>query len=134
MKNSYLPDLKYSQMVIHSSFPDFILFLYIHVAHIDNTYDPNEISTIKTKMKRLFPSETDLEKKLYQAIREYNKFDRSKLNELCTDTLLHFRNEGDTQKTRLFEVVEDIIKADGKVDKIETDVLRKIKELVDSED
>jgi uncharacterized tellurite resistance protein B-like protein len=118
-------------MVIHSSFPDFVLFLYIHVAHIDNTYDPKEISTIKSKMSALFPTGTDLEKKLYQAIREYNNFDRSHLDELCRDTLSFFQKDSATQKSKLYEDVQDIINADGEVHQLETNVLRKLKNMVD---
>ena len=50
-------------MVIHSSFKDFILFLYVHMSQADENYDPNEMATIKKKAHQLFQKETDIEKK-----------------------------------------------------------------------
>jgi uncharacterized tellurite resistance protein B-like protein len=120
-------------MVIHSSFSDFVLFLYVHVAHIDNTYDPKEIALIKSKMKGLFPDETDLEKKLYQTIRDYNRFDRSNMAQLCSDTLDHFKDDKETSKSRLYSDVQDIINADGKIEDQETEVFRRIKKMIDEQ-
>jgi uncharacterized tellurite resistance protein B-like protein len=119
-------------MVIHSSFSDFILFLYVHVAHIDNTYDPKEIASIKSKMGRLFPDGTDIERKLYQTIREYNTFDRNNINELIRDSFAFFSEDSETQKTKLFEDVKSIIEADGHVNEQETEIFRAIKRIVDT--
>jgi uncharacterized tellurite resistance protein B-like protein len=119
-------------MVIHSSFADFVLFLYVHVAHIDDSYDPKELSTIKSKMTKLYPEGTDVEKKLYQTIREYNKFDRSKINELCLDSIIHFKNDKQASESRLFDDVEDIIKADGEIHTLEAEALRKIRKMIEA--
>jgi uncharacterized tellurite resistance protein B-like protein len=119
-------------MVIHSSFSDFILFLYVHVAHIDNTYDPKEIALIKSRMARLFSEGTDIERKLYQTIREYNTFDRKNINELIRDSFAFFSEDSETQKTKLFEDVKSIIEADGHVNELETEVFRAIKRIVDT--
>ena len=69
-------------MVIHDSFPDFLLFVYVHMSEADHNYDPKEMALIKKKMHALFPEGTDLEKKLYRAIRDYNNFDKSRLDAL----------------------------------------------------
>ena len=42
------------RMVIHSTFKDFILFLYVHMSRADENYDPNEMATIKNKIGGLF--------------------------------------------------------------------------------
>ena len=118
-------------MVIHSSFADFILFLYVHVAHSDNTYDPLEISTIKAKMSTLFPEGIDVERKLYQTIREYNSFDKSKLADLWNDTFEHFKKDKDTVSTKLYEDVRDIVSADGKIHQLEAEMLKRLKILID---
>ena len=68
-------------MVIHSTFKDFILFLYVHMSQADENYDPNEMATIKKKIGGLFEKDTDIEKKLYMAIREYNSFDRFEITD-----------------------------------------------------
>ena len=118
-------------MVIHSSFADFVLFLYVHIAHVDSTYDPKELQTIKSKMKKFFPEDTDLEKKLYQTIREYNRFDRSKIDELCIDTLAHYKADKEVSKSNLFEDVQEIITADGQIDQLETEMFRNLKKMID---
>src|SRR5690606_23821696 len=118
-------------MVIHSSFPDFILFLYVHIARVDNTYDPKEIAAIKSKMARLFPDGTDLEKKLYLALKEYNAFDQSKISELCKDSFSFFNENSDGESTRFFDDAQAIINADGKVLQSETDALQTLKRIID---
>jgi uncharacterized tellurite resistance protein B-like protein len=118
-------------MVIHTTFPDFLLFLYVHVAHIDNTYDPLEISTIKAKMSSLFPEGVDIERKLYQTIREYNAFDQAKINELWQDSFNHFHQNGQTRSSKLYEDVSEIVNADGSVHPMELEVLRRLKSLID---
>ena len=37
-------------MLLHATFPDFILFLYVHMSLADSSYDPSEMAAIKTKM------------------------------------------------------------------------------------
>jgi hypothetical protein len=117
-------------MIIHSSFPDFILFLYVHIARSDSYYDPREISAIKEKMFRLFPKGTDLEKKLYRAIREYNSFDVSRMSELLRDSFKHFTNDEETVKTKLFSDVREIIRADEKILPTEREAYRTIRRIV----
>lgn len=99
-------------MVIHSSFPDFILFLYVHIARCGSEYDPREIGIIKERMTQLFPAGTDLERKLYRAIREYNSFDASRITELLRDSLAYFNTDVETRKTRLYSRIAGMIKSD----------------------
>lgn len=118
-------------MIIHSSFPDFLLFLYLHVTQSDNRYDPREIALVKDKMKNLFPEGVDIEKKLYQAIREYNNFDRNRVDELIRDSVDFFNKDKTTIKSKLYADVRAIIRADGKVLKVEKDVFESIKRIVE---
>src|SRR6187431_1833546 len=118
-------------MVIHNTFEDFVLFIYIHMSHADNSFDPTELSAIKSKMSNLFPGEKNMEQKLYTAIREYNDFDKTKLREVFEGSFKHY-SEHDNE--RLVEAVNDlseIIKADGKVDQDEERMLRAFKQLID---
>jgi uncharacterized tellurite resistance protein B-like protein len=128
---SVFSSLKRFTMVIHSTFPDFILFLYVHIAHTDDSYDPKEMSMIKSKMTKLFPPGTDLEKKLYQTIREYNSFDKSRITDLFRDTFAYFRTDSETRKSKLFADVTAIIEADGKVLPTEQEALFTIKRIID---
>lgn len=117
-------------MILHSSFPDFILFLYVHMSHADSSYDPYELSTIKVKMSGLYPEGTDIERKLYQTIREYNSFDKSKLAELFEETLRHF--DLDTpKKNNVYNDLYEIMQADGKVEQEETKTLETLKQIID---
>jgi uncharacterized tellurite resistance protein B-like protein len=118
-------------MVIHASFEDFLLFLYVYISRSDNTYDPKELTVILDKMKGLFPEDTDFEKKLYLALRSYNTFDKSKLNDLFEDTLKHFQSNNSDHKERIITDLLDIVKADGKVEASETNALNALKKTID---
>lgn len=115
-------------MVIHSTFPDFILFLYIHLSQADSSYDPKELATIKDKMKIIFPSSIDFEKKLYQAIREYNAFDKSKFDDLVKATAMHFKSEKASKQ--VLDSFQDIVNADGTVGTEETKALEVLKQII----
>ena len=117
-------------MVIHATLPDFILFLYVHMSRADDSYDPSEIAAIKVKMNTLFAEGTDLEKKLYSAIREYNSFDKSKLTELFADSIEHF-SKNSAVEAHLFNDLSEIIQADGKVDQSETNALDVLRRIID---
>lgn len=117
-------------MILHSSFPDFILFLYVHMSHADSSYDPSEMATIKSKMKGLYPEGTDIEKKLYLTIREYNAFDKSKLGDLFEETLGHFDLDV-PKKNNVYNDLYEIMQADGKVEKSETKTLETLKQIID---
>jgi len=116
-------------MVIHSSFEDFLLFLYVHISRSDSSYDPKEIDVIQEKMKALYPGETDFEKKLYVTLRAYNAFDRTKLPELFDATLKHFN--ADKSKEKILADLSDIIRADGEVLSAETNALNALKQTID---
>ena len=118
-------------MVIHSSFADFVLFLYVHMSHVDNDYDPTEMKVIKEKMKRIFPPDTDMEKKLYHALREYNAFEQSNVATLIKDSFAHFSNVKFSQKYKVYTDMYDIINADGKVDESETKALEALKAIIE---
>jgi uncharacterized tellurite resistance protein B-like protein len=115
-------------MNIHESFSEFVLFLYVHISHADNQYDPAEMAAIKSKMSTLFPAGTDLERKLYLAIREYNSFDKSRLSDFVKDSFRHF---GLDKKSTVYADAFEIIRADGRIDQHETKALDALKQLLD---
>lgn len=119
-------------MLLHKTFSDFILFLYVHMSHADDSYDPNELAAIKTKMKSLFPEDTDIERKLYGALREYNALDRSSLNGVIEESFRHFSGDsGATVSNDMYADLYEIIQADGKVDQSETKALEALKKVID---
>src|SRR6187431_3745449 len=117
-------------MIIHKTLSDFILFLYVHASHSDANYDPTEMVVIKKKMTDIFPSGTDIEKKLYGTIREYNAFDKTKLDDLFNASIKHFKSESLVKDNTVFTDIEDIIRADGKVNSSEAKALEVITKLI----
>jgi len=117
-------------MIIHNTLPDFILFLYVHMSRADDSYDPSEMAAIKVKMNTLFEQGTDLEKKLYGAIREYNSFDKSKLAVLFSDSIQHFTKQSPVD-SHLLSDLKEIVQADGKVDQSESNALDVLKRIID---
>ena len=118
-------------MVIHSRFSDFILFLFVHMSHADETYDPYEMATIKTKISGMFDDDTDIERKLYLTIREYNSFDKVELPQLFQDSFKHFGEDESIQKNTFFDDLTEIMQADGKVVHAEKKALQALKEIIE---
>lgn len=118
-------------MVIHSSFSDFILFLFVHMSHADETYDPYEMATIKQKMAGMFDEDADIERKLYITIREYNSFDKQKLPVLFRESFKHFGQDENIQKSAFYDDLTEIIQADGKVVDAEKKALQALREIVE---
>ena len=117
-------------MVIHNSFADFVLFLYVHMAHADGDLHVTEVKVIKEKMAKLFPGE-NVDKKFAAALAEYNAFDKKNLNKLFHASFAHFDTIKFAQKYRVYGDMYDIIYADGKVLESETKALEELKDIID---
>ena len=120
-----------SLMVIHSNFKAFILFLYVHMSQADETYDPNEMAIIKLKIAGLFDRNADIEKKLYIAIREYNSFEKEKLNQLFKDSFEHFGDDQGMSKNNFYNDLNEIMLADGQILHSETKALDALKKIIE---
>jgi uncharacterized tellurite resistance protein B-like protein len=118
-------------MVIHKSFADFVLFLYIHMAHADSDFHQSELSTIRKKMAKLYPYDDKLEERLQAAIQEYTAFDKSQLRILFKDTFSHFPHIKFAQKYKVYSDMYDIVNADGKIEESEAKALQDLKEIID---
>jgi uncharacterized tellurite resistance protein B-like protein len=118
-------------MVIHQSFADFVLFLYVHMAHADSDFHQTELGVIREKMSKLYPFESNLEERLELALKEYQTFDKNKLKILFKDTFNHFTNVKFAQKYKVYADMYDIINADGKIDESEAAALQELKEIID---
>lgn len=117
-------------MVIHTSFADFVLFLYVHMAHADGDLHVTEVKVIKDKMSKLYPGE-DVDKKFASALDQYNSFDKKNLNKLFHASFAHFNTVKFAQKYRVYGDMYDIIYADGKVLESETKALEELKDIID---
>lgn len=118
-------------MVIHTSFPDFLLFLYVHMSEADHNYDPAEMALIKKKMPALFPKGTDMEQKLYRTIRDYNNFDKSQLDSLFKDTFEKFKGANPELRENLFKDIQEIAGADGALNASESQALEALKRIIE---
>lgn len=117
-------------MVIHDTFADFVLFLYVHMAHADGDLHVTEVKVIKEKMTKLYQSE-DLDKKFTAALDQYNAFNKSNLNKLFHASFAHFETIKFAQKYRVYGDMYDIIYADGKVEESEKRALDELKDIID---
>ncbi len=118
-------------MVIHKNFADFVLFLYIYMAHVDGDFHEAEQGVIKEKMKKLFPADSDFDKKINEQRNLYDDFDKNQLSTLFKDTFNHFTSVKFPQKYKVFTDMYDIINADGIVDESETKALSALKEIIE---
>jgi uncharacterized tellurite resistance protein B-like protein len=118
-------------MVIHKTFADFVLFLYVHRAHADGEFHESEVKVVKEKMKKLFPNESDHDHKLKETMALYLDFNKKQLHTLFRDTFRHFSEVKFPVKYHIYTDLYEIINADGKIDDSETDALNSLKEIID---
>lgn len=118
-------------MVIHKSFADFVLFLYIHMAHADSDFHVTEQQVILKKMTRLFPEETGLEQKLEKANEEYELLSPERIPGVIRETFALYKDVKFAQKYKVYTDMYDIINADGKIDESETEALNELKEIIE---
>lgn len=119
-------------MVIHKTFADFVLFLYVHMAHADGEYHSTEERTILEKIPKLFPNEGDPKTKLHETVKQYRSVKAHELKALIHDTFFHFDSVKFSQKYKVYTDMYDIIHADGKVHEAEERALRELKEIIDT--
>jgi uncharacterized tellurite resistance protein B-like protein len=119
-------------MVVHNSFADFVLFLYIHMAYSDGEFHPSEKDVILKRIPKLFPGEVDPLKKMNDANTEYLTLDRSKALNLISETFKHFKEVKFAQKYKVYTDMYEIIHADGRVLDAEERAMSELKEIIDA--
>lgn len=117
-------------MVVHSNFSDFATFLYVHMAHADGHYHPEEMHVIIDKMKKFYPATENLHEKLEKALGQYRATDPSQISIIVRDSFKHFTNVKFAHKYKVYTDMYDIINADGKVDESETQALEELKQII----
>jgi uncharacterized tellurite resistance protein B-like protein len=118
-------------MVIHKTFADFVLFLYVHMAYADGQYHPMEHSVIVDKVRKLFPDAADAAAIAKKAEEAYRSIDQSKVQAIIRDSFQEFNTVKFSQKYKIYTDMYDIIHADGKVDESETAALNELKEIIE---
>jgi uncharacterized tellurite resistance protein B-like protein len=117
-------------MVIHKTFADFVLFLYVHIAHADGEYHALEENVILGKVQKFFPDEAEARTKLRQAAEQYRATPAADVPGIIRDTFKHYRHVKFAQKYRIYTDMYDIINADGRVDESETQAVNELKEII----
>jgi uncharacterized tellurite resistance protein B-like protein len=118
-------------MVIHKTFADFVLFLYVHMAHADGEFHSLEKSVVLDKMTKIYPKESNLEQKFNDAVSQYKGIDQSQVTTVIRDTFKHFDQVKFQQKYKVYTDMYDIINADGKIDESETKALYELKQIIE---
>jgi uncharacterized tellurite resistance protein B-like protein len=118
-------------MVIHKTFAEFVLFLYVHMAHSDGDYHGTERDVILKKIPKLFPKDADPEAVLEKAQLEYSGIDPALISTIIRDSFKHYSDIKFSQKYKVYTDMYDIINADGKVEESETAALNELKEIID---
>lgn len=118
-------------MVIHKSFPEFVLFLYVHMAMADGGMHSTEENVILEKMNKLFSPEQDKKLLLDESVAAYTSINPDSVINLIKDTFKHFDNVKFPVKYKVYTDMYDIINADGVVDESETKALAALKEIID---
>ncbi len=119
-------------MVIHDTFAEFVLFLYIHMAHADGEYHQTEEDTIRGKLGKLFPNDPNPEVKLKNELAKYRSLKADDIKGLIHDTFFHFDQVKFSQKYKVYTDMFDIVHADGKVHEAEERALKELKTIIDT--
>ena len=93
-------------MVIHDTFAEFVLFLYIHMAYADGEYHPSEEDAIRGKLHRLFPNDPNPVLKLNNELEKYKKVKKEDLKKLIHDTFSHFDHIKFSQKYKVLNPIK----------------------------
>ncbi len=118
-------------MVIHKTFSDFVLFLYVHMAYADGALHPDEEKVILEKMVKHFPIEGDHKVRLDKVAVDYKKLDPATIHTIIKESFKHFDHVKFAQRYKIYADMYDIIHADGKVDASETKAVNELKEIID---
>lgn len=118
-------------MVIHQSFADFVLFLYVHIALADGEYHALEESVILAKAQKIFPDAAEANARLRTAADQYKATPANQVPAIIRDTFKHFDEVKFSQKYRIYTDMYDIIHADGRVDESETKAINELKQIID---
>jgi uncharacterized tellurite resistance protein B-like protein len=119
-------------MIIHDTFAEFVLFLYIHMAHADGEYHASEEKAIRGKLHKLFPNNANPEEKLKNELEKYKKTKAEDLKVLIHDTFFHFDHIKFSQKYKVYTDMFDIVHADGKLHEAEERALKELKDIIDA--
>ena len=117
-------------MVIHENFSEFVLFLYLHMAHADGSMQDQEERVVREKMIKLFPEGEDLNARFSAALEQYRNCKAEEVPAVIRDSFNHFNSVTFSEKYRVYTDMYDIINSDGRVDSAEKSALDHLREII----
>lgn len=118
-------------MIVHQSFADFVLFLYVHMAQVDGEYHALEEELILRKARKLYPDEETAKSKLLQATQLHKSMDPAIIPGVIRETFKHHGEVKFSQKYKIYTDMYEIINADGRIDASETAAIDELKQIID---
>ncbi|MBL7860582.1 MAG: TerB family tellurite resistance protein [Cyclobacteriaceae bacterium] len=118
-------------MVIHKTFSDFVLYLYVHIANADGALHDDEQRVVLEKMDKHFPLEGDHKRRFDETVMAYKKMVNVDHHQIIKDSFNHFDHIKFSQRYKIYADMYDIIHADGKVSEAETKAVNELKEIID---
>lgn len=118
-------------MVIHKTFSDFVLFLYVHMAYADGALHADEEKVILEKMSKHFPLEGDHKVRFDKVAVDYKTLDPDSVHGIIKESFKHFDHVKFAQRYKIYADMYDIIHADGKVSAAETKAVNELKDIID---
>ena len=114
---------------LFENYQQFLLFLYVHIAEADLEVKISEIEVIISKMKKLFPEVSNLNKLFSEVQRHYESLSKEQVDLIIKDNFEKFsriRNNAEL----IFDDLFEIIYADDVVHDLEIESIRPIKALL----
>lgn len=116
------------------SYGHFLLFLFIHAAYIDLDLHKKEIKYILDQMKDLFKPDEDIYELFLEIKDEYQELSSKAVEKVIKFNLNKFIGSKHSQQYRkMMKFLNEVIKADGVIQRSELKLLVTLKNLLERE-
>jgi len=112
------------------SFQDYVLFLYVHIAFSDGVVQLEEKDLILEKLSKYFKNKEEALLK-FEAMVEIYQENSFNVEAVIKESHANFNHIEYYKKYKVFKDLYDIIKADGVIEKSETQAIEKLKSIID---
>lgn len=117
---------------LFDTYPEYLLFLFIHTANADYSFKGAEIDVILSKMEIYFQEDRTnegLQNTFLKMKDEYDKLSDTDIRQVIYSNYRKFSIHGNN-KDRIFIDLHEIISADGYIHEDETRVIEELKSLL----
>lgn len=117
------------ETITFSSFKEYILFMYVHIAFADGVVQIEEKSLILKKLQRYFESEEAIISNFEKMLITYQQM-KEQADVIIKNHVKTFSNIEFYKKYKVFRDLYEIIEADGIVEECESEALDKLKIII----